>query len=479
MRLSFFLFAFTIFLIPALCLADNPRVTSVAANPPEIGSGYMTALSWTIEGPSAGPNLYFFCPQGVKITNPNGATIPCNTRYTASSNASGFIGLKLTNISGQAASLLVRVYPKNESGNDYDPGAMDTYITVNAVPHLLTEFTATTTVTAATLKATTTATFTWIGSYLDGINFQFTCADGVNIFQSGNLSPLPCNRLALTNNLPGSGSVVFIFTNSSFSEASVNALILPMISTDAYDALQGISLPLDIPGRTLQKSILVNYFTAPKLKITSGDSLDFSWNATNASGINLQLACNNTIAVRTSQSTTTSEILRCGTPTFDQILPAVSNTTLYFTNNSVSEQTLSIFLLPQNDDGTYNGMIGKKLDIVIMPPGSAAPPASVTAALPTSEPASANTGIKVVHTVTFTQYFYKTSRASQVKALQQFLAQDKTLYPEGLITGYFGALTELAVQRFQERYGIAKNGDEGYGIVGPKTRAKLNSLDIF
>lgn len=58
-----------------------------------------------------------------------------------------------------------------------------------------------------------------------------------------------------------------------------------------------------------------------------------------------------------------------------------------------------------------------------------------------------------------------------VKALQEFLAQDKDVYPEGLATGYFGRLTESAVFRFQAKHGI-----DQVGVVGPKTRAKLNSL---
>ncbi len=33
-----------------------------------------------------------------------------------------------------------------------------------------------------------------------------------------------------------------------------------------------------------------------------------------------------------------------------------------------------------------------------------------------------------------------------------------------------------AVQRFQEKYGLAKKGDPGYGEVGPGTRAKLNQI---
>lgn len=61
----------------------------------------------------------------------------------------------------------------------------------------------------------------------------------------------------------------------------------------------------------------------------------------------------------------------------------------------------------------------------------------------------------------------------EVKALQELLASDSEVYPEGLTTGFFGALTEKAVKRFQKKHGI-----EQVGSVGPKTLAKLNSLGL-
>lgn len=76
----------------------------------------------------------------------------------------------------------------------------------------------------------------------------------------------------------------------------------------------------------------------------------------------------------------------------------------------------------------------------------------------------------------FTKQMQRGSQNSQVSELQTFLAQDPAIYPEGFVTGYFGAATVRAVGRFQIRYGIATAGGSGYGIVGPKTRAKLNAL---
>lgn len=63
------------------------------------------------------------------------------------------------------------------------------------------------------------------------------------------------------------------------------------------------------------------------------------------------------------------------------------------------------------------------------------------------------------------------SRGDQVTALQQMLSQDSSLYPEGIVSGYFGKLTAAAVKRFQKKHGI-----EQVGLVGPKTLKKLNEL---
>ena len=63
------------------------------------------------------------------------------------------------------------------------------------------------------------------------------------------------------------------------------------------------------------------------------------------------------------------------------------------------------------------------------------------------------------------------TKGSDVTLLQAFLAEDQSVYPEGKITGYFGRLTSAAVKRFQKKHGI-----DQVGIVGPKTRAKLNAL---
>lgn len=59
---------------------------------------------------------------------------------------------------------------------------------------------------------------------------------------------------------------------------------------------------------------------------------------------------------------------------------------------------------------------------------------------------------------------------SDVGTLQTFLAQDATIYPQGLVTSYFGSLTKSAVSNFQ-----ARNGLDTVGRVGPLTMVAINA----
>ena len=82
--------------------------------------------------------------------------------------------------------------------------------------------------------------------------------------------------------------------------------------------------------------------------------------------------------------------------------------------------------------------------------------------------------VQPVSAATFTQLtaqldYGKTS--VNVRNLQIFLSSSPTIYPQGLVTGYFGPLTKSAVMNFQNAYGISQAGR-----VGPITLAKINSL---
>lgn len=61
-------------------------------------------------------------------------------------------------------------------------------------------------------------------------------------------------------------------------------------------------------------------------------------------------------------------------------------------------------------------------------------------------------------------------RGNDVSSLQTFLGTDSTIYPQGLVTGYFGGLTKSAVSNFQ-----ARNGIPTAGRVGPQTLPVINA----
>jgi len=80
--------------------------------------------------------------------------------------------------------------------------------------------------------------------------------------------------------------------------------------------------------------------------------------------------------------------------------------------------------------------------------------------------------IEIIKTeVAFTKTLQKGMTGEEVKKLQTFLKQFPDIYPEGLVTGYYGSLTEIAIRKLQEKQGL-----EQVGFVGPKTLEKLNAL---
>ena len=116
--------------------------------------------------------------------------------------------------------------------------------------------------------------------------------------------------------------------------------------------------------------------------------------------------------------------------------------------------------------------------------GSPTPPAPAVPAVSPAVPATpaapalgqASSVAQAVSPV-FNKNLSRGARNDDVKRVQQLLSQDKSVYPEGLTTGFFGPATERAVRNFQLKYGVIKKAaDPGNGNLGPKTRAKLAEI---
>jgi peptidoglycan hydrolase-like protein with peptidoglycan-binding domain len=78
---------------------------------------------------------------------------------------------------------------------------------------------------------------------------------------------------------------------------------------------------------------------------------------------------------------------------------------------------------------------------------------------------------KAVGLYTFTQSLQLGSKGEGVTKLQEILvAKGFLVMPPGILSGYFGLLTRQAVMEYQKSLGL-----EQVGIVGPMTRARLNT----
>ena len=101
------------------------------------------------------------------------------------------------------------------------------------------------------------------------------------------------------------------------------------------------------------------------------------------------------------------------------------------------------------------------------------PPPPIIPPLPTPQPPI------TIQPIFTERNLYRGMKGDGVRKLQELLAKDPQIYPSGEATGYYGFLTQAAVQNFQCKYNIICAGDPettGYGVVGPKTMMKINEV---
>ena len=102
---------------------------------------------------------------------------------------------------------------------------------------------------------------------------------------------------------------------------------------------------------------------------------------------------------------------------------------------------------------------------------------SVVAAAPKSTPVVVSASVATLSPIAvsvssvFNSDLAKGARNDDVRRLQELLAKDPSIYADGSATGFYGALTEAAVKKFQAKYSLPQ-----VGRVGPATRAKLQEV---
>ncbi|MFH1393044.1 MAG: peptidoglycan-binding domain-containing protein [Patescibacteria group bacterium] len=162
-------------------------------------------------------------------------------------------------------------------------------------------------------------------------------------------------------------------------------------------------------------------------------------------------------------TTTTATPVTETTTTTTAPVTTVSGPTLESVQTKVASAIAKIAALPANPTASELAVVQAEIAAIL------ADLQTLTATTP-SAPQGAALGYTFVRPLAFGMSH------NDVSNLQTALKTDSSIYPGGKVTGYFGPATLLAIKKFQEKYGIASEGQSGYGNVGPKTRAKLNEL---
>ncbi len=447
--------------------AADPAIVSFSATPNYLHSGQVASFAWHLQN-AGGYSFFISCGKGVKIQK-DAAVYPCGARFSSTAATDDYLTFTITNVGGGTESVTGRLVPKDGAGQDVDGASQSVAISVTTLDRPIESFSSSTT----TVGRGASVTLSWTAPQLGGVNISFDCGSGLRISSSGFTGFLPCGTPIFVNDLSPSSSLSLKFANPSAYASSVRFTLLPAIVPHQYDGSHAVSLTLAVVS-DIPPDPVVNSFKASSSTVASGHRIRFSWVTENAVGVNLQFSCGGVTASSTIQQ---DQLFPCGIMLFDQALTPNGQLAITFHNSSQTPQSATVTLLPSKELGQYDATRGSSVTVWVLPEAVALPgPVPIPAPIVLPGPVSASPGAS---SMAFTQVLVRGSRGAQVSLLQEFLKRDATLYPEGLVTGFFGPATERAVQRFQARYGIVSGGTPlttGYGAVGPKTRVKLNAL---
>ena len=490
--------------LPFAVSAANPSVESFIQSTTGMTSGGIASFSWRMAA-AGGYSFLIPCVQGIKLKRTDGTAFECNTKISSTATALGGIDLLIYNISGITKTVTMRAIPKDATGTDYDLGRQDLSISVATAPEPIATFTG----------ATSTASFVaypiaWSSSLIDGTNLSFPCSSNIQASSTSYAQVyLPCGKPIFTTDLAGSGALTLYFSNSSPSAETVTLTLYPAMSAGAYDGIHTKTLEVLVRSNVVPEPTLTSFLTSATTNTAGSDMpIVFTWATENALNANMQLPCNDAITTTTliNNATTT---LRCGSTALNTPLGENGTITLYFANKSNTDQQQSITLLPGRIAGGFDGTRAKTINLSIAskdtPVSSLQTPASLsttTTTTPTTTTTTTSVAIPlgcaganrynsttgqpcpIANSTTKTKIYGKKflvnlrrgMKHTDVRSLQEFLKNDSTIYPEGIISGVFGPATERAVGRFQAKNNIVRSGQPGYGAIGPKTRSFLNSL---
>lgn len=479
---------FSAFFTSNFALAANPSVSSFLVSPASTNPGYPVAFSWTIQN-AGGYSFIIYCQPGIKLKDGYGNSFPCDTLISSTSNVNDYKTIAISNVSGTAKTIQARIIPKDVNGQDYSSGAQDTYVSVATHSKPITDFSSD----VAIATSGKPITLSWSSIATEGVNISAECNNNIRATSSSYSSPsgfMPCGEPIFSSNLSSSGSLSLNLINYTKETLPYRLTLLPAISTSTYDGTHAAYLDVKVSPGILPDPV-VSYFAASSTMANSGENIKLTWTTENTIGANLIINCVAMVTSTSSIDLTSTSTLPCGAPAFTSAVATSGTMSLAFKNSNNNTQTVFLSLVPSKKSGEYDATRGKQISLLVRPyvPPPQASSSSISSSLnASSSPSSSSSQISSTYSSSsstaslkvnkniFTKMLKRGSVGQEVSSLQEFLKKDIAVYPEGAVSGYFGPATFRAVVRFQKKYKITSENDPALGMVGPKTRAKLNEL---
>lgn len=467
LKLALFIFVSFIIFVGLANSASAQTVISFTASQSIVRSGYSVEFIWDIDS-AGGYSFIVPCVDGIKMQS-----FTCGVMQSSTSLLDDYRSIIFFNFSGGTKYITARLFPKNSSGVDHSPGMREIQVAVETMPQPITGFTAPN----LSTSRQTPVVVSWTSQIITGVNLIVECKDEIRVNSSSYSSTnnMPCGTTVFPSPLGTSNSLTLNFNNSSLREVPIKLTLVPAITSSTYDATHGVSLTLNVASDVVPDPV-IRTFTASSTAV-SGTVTPVTWDAQNVAGVNLKFNCQPAITISSANVS-----LPCDRNAFADSLPASGSKEIIFTKSIPGSLNVSLILLLSKRPGEYDATLGRTISVTIQdptpvalspqvsPPAVSIPPAS-------SPPASSVPTIPSSVKHVFAKTLFRGSKGTDVSKLQEFLKKDSALYPEGLVTGFFGPATERAVQKFQIKYGVVTSGNAkttGFGAVGPKTRKALN-----
>ncbi len=329
-----------------------------------------------------------------------------------------------------------------------------------------------------------------LGTSQNSVNVSVTNA--ASVVSSANATPLAgsVKDITATNS---SGQSITSLNNDASLSITYDPSQLPVgfdaskLQLGYFDNTTGqwepVAATVDTTNHTLTAQ--VSHFTeyGPILPGVPSAPTSLSATAASASGINLSWTASPTATsytvYRSSTNSGFTTSIATGVTSASYADSGLSASTQYYyevagvnssgegPNSSSANATTNAAAIVSSGSG--NGAISIP---VLSPVTSAGTVANMPSSAPVTQTAATSSQVKISAAVSLPSF----SRVLRVRSTGKDVAQLQALLGVKQ-TGYFGALTRAAVEAFQVKYGIAVRGNAGYGVFGPKTRAKIE--DVF